>query len=228
LRHLGWVEGRNIAVEYRFADWNFNRLPALAAELVHLKVDVICAGGTPAIQTARQATTMIPIVMSPTGDPVGTGFVASLARPGGNITGVSLMAPDLSGKGLQFLKEVVPGLSRVAVLWGPHNPYATLVFRETEAAARTLGAQLQPLTVRGPAELDRAFAAMIRERAKALSVLHDPMLWAHRSQIVSLAAKHHLPAISPWREYVEAGGLMGYGRASPKGTGAPPPTWTRS
>ena len=210
LRELGYVEGQNISLEFRSAEGNFERLPDLAAELVRLKVDVIAAFTTPASLAAKQATKTIPIVMGPVGDPVGTGLVASLARPGGNVTGLSLIAPELAGKRLQLLKEIVPGASRVAVLSNPTVPYTGLAVRETETAARTLGVQLQPLEIRAPEDIDRAFEAAIRGRASALTVIEDPLVLRHRVRIVALAAKSRLPAIYGFREVVEAGGLMSY------------------
>ena len=215
LRELGYVEGQNLAIEYRFADDRLERLPALAAELVRLKVDIIVAAETPAIRPAREATPTLPIVFPVAGDPVATGDVDSMARPGGNVTGLSILAPGLGGKRLQLLKEVVPGLSRLAVLWAPENPYAALVLRETEMAAQALGVQLHTLRVQDSAEFERAFSEMVRERAEALSVMPDSMFYAKRSTLVALAAKNRLPVISPWREYVEAGGLMGYGPSIP-------------
>jgi ABC-type uncharacterized transport system substrate-binding protein len=215
LRELGYVEGQNITIEYRFANDRPEQLPALAAELVRLKVDIIVAAETPAIRPARDATRTVAIVFPVAGDPVATGDVDSLARPGRNVTGLSILAPDLGGKRVQLLKEVIPGLSRLAVLWVSENPYAALVLRETEAAARTVGVHLQPVIVQGPAEFERAFSGMVREGAEALIVMPDSMLYANRAHVVSLAAKNHLPAISPWREYVEAGGLIGYGPSIP-------------
>jgi putative ABC transport system substrate-binding protein len=203
LRELGYVEGQNIAIEYRFADDRLERLPAFAADLVDLKVDILVAAESAAIRPARQATKTLPIVFPVAGDPVATGDVDSLARPGGNVTGLSIMAPDIGGKRLQFLKEAIPRLVRVVVLWVPENPYAALVLQETEVAARTLGVQVQPLMVQGPGEFDRAFARMVRERAGALSLMADSILYANRMQLAVLAAKHRLPAISPggtmWR-----------------------------
>ena len=211
LRELGYVEGQNIVIEYRWAERRDERLPDLAAELVSLKVDVIVAGGTPAPLAAKHATRTIPIVMSTAGDPIGSGLVASLARPGGNVTGLSARSPELGGKRLQLLKEVVPGVSRVAVLWNAANPYAALVVRETEAAARTLGVQVQSLEVRGPDDFENALPAAIRGRAGALIVVGDPLLFSYRMRIADFAARNRLPAAYNLREFAEAGGLMAYG-----------------
>ncbi len=211
LRDLGYVEGQTIIIEERWAEGRLERLPDLAAELVQLKVDVIVAGATPPIQAARQATKTIPIVMAVVADPVEQGFVASLARPGGNITGLSVQAPELGGKQLQLLKEVVPRASRVAILWNAANPYPALVVRETEAAARTLRVQLQSLPVRGPEEFEGAFEAATRGRAAALLTVGDVLTMAHRTRIVALAAKSRLPAMYSFREFVDDGGLMAYG-----------------
>jgi len=215
LRNLGWIEGKNVLFERRYAEDQLDRLPGLAAELVRLKVDVIVATGVPAQLAAKRATATIPIVMFASGDPVASGIVTSLARPGGNITGTSLMAPELGGKRLQLLKELLPGVSRVAVLWNAANPYPLLVFRETEGAARTLGIQLQSLEVRGPGDLDRALEAATRQRAGALITVEDPLTVGHRVQIVDFAAKNRLPAMHGVREFVEAGGLMSYGAHLP-------------
>jgi putative ABC transport system substrate-binding protein len=200
LRDLGYVEGRNIVIEYRYAGEKYERLPALAAELVRLKVDVIVSHGTPGPLAAKQATSAIPIVMTSAGDPVGSGLVSSLVRPGGNVTGLSLMVPELGGKRLQLLKEILPGLSRVAVLWNAAVPYASLVARETEATATMLGVQLQSLVVRGPDDF-----------AGALTAVEDPLTITKRTQIVDFAAKSRLPAIYGVKEFVDAGGLMSYG-----------------
>jgi len=211
LRELGYVEGQNIAIEFRWAEGQYDRLPGLAAELVRLKVNVIVAGGGPAIQAARQATETIPIVMVGTADPVAAGFVASLARPGGNITGLSLMLPELVGKQLELLKEVVPNVSRVALLGNPANPnYASLV-RQAQDAARALGVRLQPLEARDPSEIDNAFAAITTERAGAVIVLADTMLVNHRTRIADHAARRRLPTVSGQSEHAEAGGLLAYG-----------------
>jgi len=211
LRELGYVEGQTIALEVRSAEGKWERLPTLAAELVRLKVDVIVTATVPGIRAAQQATKTIPIVMAVVADPVATGFVASLARPGGNITGLSMMAPELAGKRLELLKEAVPRVSRVAVLRNPTNPGAALSVSETEVAARALGVQLQLLEVRTSEELDGAFGAAARDRAGALIVLPDPMFLTHRARIADLAAKRRLPAMYYERDYVEAGGLMSYG-----------------
>jgi putative ABC transport system substrate-binding protein len=209
LRDLGYVEGHTITLEYRFADGQADRLPALVAELVRLPVDVLVVDGTVALRPAQHATTSIPIVMV-AGDPVGAGFVASLAHPGGNITGLSIMIPDLSGKRLEFLKEAVPALSRVAVLRhrdAPVAPYVT----ETQAAAQALGLQLHVLEVRRPDEFAQAFAAMTSEHADALVVVPSGLFFSHRSQLAALALQHRLPAMFLEREFVEVGGLMAYG-----------------
>ena len=211
LRDLGYVEGQNIAIESRWAEGKYDRYPALAADLVRLKVDVIVAQGGAATQAVQQATRTIPIVMSIVLDPVGSGLVPSLARPGGNVTGTSFMGPDLVGKQLQLLKEVVPKVSRVALLRNPANPASALGLRDAEAAARALGVRLQALEARDPQEIDSAFAAMTRERAGALLIFPDPIFGNQRRQIAELAAKRRLPAIhGGLPEYAEAGGLMVY------------------
>ncbi len=211
LAELGYVEGQSIRFEYRGAYGHVDRLPSLAEELVHLNVDVIVAVATPEVQAAQQATRNIPIVMVAVVDPVAIGFVASLARPGGNITGLSLLSAELSGKRLELLKEVVPGVSRVAVLWNPTNPSNALQLGATKVAAQALGVQLQPLEVRGPQDLERAFQAATRGRAGALIALDDPVLVTHRTRIVALAAKIRLPAMYGLTGYANAGGLMTYG-----------------
>ena len=211
LVELGYVEGRNIAIERRFADGQWARLPDLAAELVRLKVEVIVAAPTPAIRAVQQATRTIPIVMAISGDPVGTGFIVSLARPAGNITGLSLMTSDLVGKQLALLKEVVPNVSRVAVLWNPANPLGAPQLKEAKVAAQALATQLQVLEVRASTEFDGAFTAMTRARAGALLVLPDAIFGVNRSLFADLAAKSRVPAMYGLREFVEVGGLMAYG-----------------
>ena len=211
LRDLGYVEGQNIAIEYRYAEGKFDRLPDLAAELVRLKVDVIVASSTPGTLAAKNATSTIPIVMTASADPVPTGLISSLARPGGNITGLSLLSGELCGKRLDLLKEVVPKLSRVAVLLDPANPASLLQLRETEAAAKVLGVQLQPLEVRGPnPDFEKAFQATTRGRAGALITPDDAVILFYRTRIVDFAAKNRLPAMYGFRELVDAGGLMSY------------------
>jgi len=204
------VEGQNIAIESRWAEGKYERYPALAADLVRVKANVIVAVGGAATQAVQQATKTIPIVMSVVLDPVGSGLATSLARPQGNITGTSMMAPDIVGKQLQVLKEVVPNVSRVAVLWNPANPGSAPQLREAEAAARALRVQLQVLEARVPKEIDSAFATMTRERAGALVILADDICTNRRRQIAELAMRRHLPSVYGVREYAEAGGLMEY------------------
>ncbi|OGL05348.1 MAG: hypothetical protein A3I03_11950 [Candidatus Rokubacteria bacterium RIFCSPLOWO2_02_FULL_68_19] len=212
LRELGWVEGQNIVVDYRFAEGRFDRLPDLAAELVRLKVDIIVAVPTPAAAAAKNATETIPIVMINVGDPVGLGLIASLARPGGNVTGSSYsVGLEIIGKQLELLKETVPKVRRVAILWNPANPSHPLVVRELNVAARSLGVQLQFLEARGPNEFEGAFAAMAKERMGALLVVPDSVSFLHRTRLADLAARSHLPAAYGLRGHVDAGGLMSYG-----------------
>src|SRR5437773_9390981 len=211
LRELGYLEGQNITIESRWAEGNYDRLPGLAADLVRLKVDVIVTYGTPAAQAAKGATGTIPIVMAAIIDPVASGLVTSLARPGGNITGQSMMAPDLAEKQLQILKELVPKTSRVAVLHNPANPGNAPQVRHAQDAARALGVRLQILGARGPGEIDSAFAAMTQEQAGAVIVLVDAVLQNNRTRIADLAARHRLPAVYGLHEYAEVGGLLAYG-----------------
>jgi len=211
LRKLGWIEGKNVFFEHRYAENRLERLPEFAAELVHRNVDVIVTFGTLAPLAAKRATTTIPIVMTAAGDPVGSGLVLSLARPGGNVTGMSLMTPDLGGKRLELLKEVLPRLAQVAVLWNAANPYPALVFKETQAAGRILGIEVQSLEVRGPDDFDGAFETARRKRPDALITVEDPLTSSHRKLIADFAAGHRLPALHGLREYVAAGGLMSYG-----------------
>jgi putative tryptophan/tyrosine transport system substrate-binding protein len=215
LRELGYVEGKTIAIEYRFAEGRAERLPALAAELVRLKVDVIVTGGPPAPEEAKQATSTIPIVFAVAGDPVGEGLVASLARPGGNITGLASIAAEVVGKQLELLKEVVPKVSRVAVLLNPSHSAHPLMARQAEGAARALGVQLHILQAGSPAEIDAAFAAMRSQRVGGVLVLRGSLFLAQRTQIAALAAKSRLPAVYGTREEAEAGGLMAYGASLP-------------
>ncbi|MBI5627878.1 MAG: ABC transporter substrate-binding protein [Candidatus Rokubacteria bacterium] len=211
LRELGYVEGQTIAIEYRIGEGRPERLPALAADLVRLKVDVIVTGGAAASEVARRATSTIPIVFAVTDDPVAEGLVASLARPGGNITGLASIGGEVVGKQLELLKEVAPKVSRVAVLQNPSNPGHPHNLRRAEGAARALGLQLQVLEARTPAEIDAAFAAMRSQRAGGVLVLRDPLFHTQRTQIAALAAKSRLPAVYGIREQAEAGGLMAYG-----------------
>jgi putative ABC transport system substrate-binding protein len=211
LRELGYVEEKNIVIEWRSTEEKPDRLPALATELVSLKVDVIVTGGPSATRAAKEATSTIPIVMSTDPDPVANGFVASLARPGGNITGLSTLAPELSGKRLELLKETVPKLSRVAVFGTSTTPGNAQNIKETELAARAFGLQLQHLDVLAPKDMETAFRAANKARADTIIVLSGPLVNSHRTQIVDLAVKSRLPAIYPWPEYVEDGGLMSYG-----------------
>jgi putative ABC transport system substrate-binding protein len=211
LREFGYVEGKNIAIEYRSADGRFDRLPGLAAELVRFKVDVIVASSNPAIIALKQATQDIPIVMTVVGDPIGAGFIQSLARPGGNITGLTNIAEELSGKRLELLREISPKLTRVAVLRNSTIPTHAVLWKETQAAATVLGVKLIPLDFRSSDEFEAAFAGMARERAEALIVLPDPLTTGRLQQIVDLAAKNRLPGMYPFGDFVEAGGLIYYG-----------------
>jgi ABC-type uncharacterized transport system substrate-binding protein len=212
LRELGYVEGRNVVFERRFGEGRQEKLPALAAELVQLKVDVIVTGSNPVIAAVKQATATIPVVMAVSRDPVGANFIASLARPGGNITGLANDAdPEIIGKNLELLKEAAPRVSRVAFLWNPVPPGAGTSKHAVESAARSLGVTLQSVEVRRPTEFEGAFAAMVRERANGVVVAQDPIALGSRSQVVLLAARSRLPAVYGVREFAEAGGLMSYG-----------------
>ena len=210
LRELGYVEGKNIVIEWRHAEEKLDRLPALAVELVRLKVDVIVTAGPPATRAAKGATSTIPIVMGFDNDPVGNGFVASLARPGGNITGLANLNPELSGKRLELLKEIIPRLSRVAVFGESTFPGNTQSLRETELAAGAFGVKLQYLEVLGPKDIQTAFGAARKGRAEAVLVLQSPIFNSQRKQIVELAVKNRLPAIYSAAEWMEDGGLMTY------------------
>jgi putative ABC transport system substrate-binding protein len=211
LRELGYVEGKSVVIEYRYAEGKLDRLPALAAELVRLKVDVIVTGGGIITRPAKEATATIPIVMTQDDDPVGNGFVVTLARPGGNITGLSNFAPEISGKQLELLKEIVPRLSRVAVFGTSTNPGNAQVLKEMELAAKAFGVKLQSLEIRDPNDIDTVFRAASKGSADAIVALGSSVLNSHRTQVIELAVKSRLPAIYNQRLYVEAGGLMSYG-----------------
>jgi putative ABC transport system substrate-binding protein len=210
LRQLGYVEGKNIFIEWRSAEENADRMQELAAELVRLQVDVIVTGGSTSTRSAKKATSTIPIVMAQDDDPVGSGFVASLARPGGNITGLSTLSPELSGKRLELLKEIVPRLSRVAVIGNLTSPGSPQGLKEIELAAGALGVKLQHLDVQNPNDIETAFRAAGKGRADAVIELSGAVLISQRTRVAELAAKSRLPAIYHRREFVEAGGLMSY------------------
>jgi putative ABC transport system substrate-binding protein len=211
LRDLGWIKDRNLTIEYRSAEGHLDRLPALAAELVALRVDLIVANAAPETKAARQATASIPIVFVVHGDPVGSGDVQSLTRPGGNATGLTQLHPELSTKQLDVLKQLVPHLRRVAVLWNATVAAKARDWQELESAGPALGIVFQSREVRRPADLDGAFDAMRKERPDALLMLGDPMLFTWRAAVVEFAAQQRLPAIYPWRQAVESGGLISYG-----------------
>ena len=211
MRELGYVEGKNLLIEWRFADGKFERLPELAAELVRLKVDVIVSGSSQAIGALQKATTTIPIVMATSGDPIGSGFVASLARPGGNITGLSNLFGDISPKQLELLLSMVPKLSSLGVLANPDNPSNATVLKNLLSAAQRVNVTLVPVEVRTAQEIDNAFPVMVRAKAGALFVAADALLIQQTRRIAELAMKHRLPSVASFRDYAEAGGLMSYG-----------------
>lgn len=211
LRALGWVEGQHFVMEYRWNEGKDERFPALVAELVGLEVDVIVVVTTAGARAAMRATKTISIVFTVVADPVGSGLVASLARPGGNITGPSAMGPEVTGKQLQMLIEVVPGLSRLAVLWEPTNPGVARIVHQMQRDARALGLMLQSLEVRHPDDTEPAFAAMTRERTAALFVAVGVLANRHRTRIAELALAHQLPTMSNWKDFPRAGGLLSYG-----------------
>jgi putative ABC transport system substrate-binding protein len=211
LRERGWIEGRDLTIEARFAQQRYDRLPALAAELVSLKVDAIFALASPSVAAAKRATTTIPIVFETLGDAVGTGLVTNLARPGANVTGVSGFAPELSGKRLELIRELLPRAERVGLLANPANPGTRTVIRATEAAARRMGIVIHTVDVQSPGDLDGAFEAMMRPPSHALLVVADPMLFSHRGRIVELATRHRLPAVYEHESFTDAGGLASYG-----------------
>ena len=214
LRDLGYVDGQNLVIEYRPSEWKYERLPRLAADLVRLKVDVIVTASPAATEAAKRATSTIPIVFTVSGDPVAEGFVASLARPGGNITGLATTSPELVGKQLEMLKGIAPKISRVAVLQNPNTHRDVLQL--TEGAARALGLQLHILAARTASEIEAAFATMSSLRADGILVMRDAVFRAQRAQITALAAKNRLPAVYGLREEAEAGGLMAYGASVPQ------------
>jgi putative tryptophan/tyrosine transport system substrate-binding protein len=211
LRELGYVEGRTVAIDYRWAEGQPERLPRLAGELIALKVDVVVVGTSAAVKAVADATKTIPIVMTVVADPVAAGFVANLARPGGNITGLTLISPELSGKRMELLREAAPRIARLAVLWSPSNPSHDETLRESEARARTLGLQTLPIEVRRANEIEGAVTTAVRERASALFVLDDPLLFESRQRLSELALKHRLPLVSGISAFAEAGGLVSYG-----------------
>jgi len=210
-RELGYAEGQNLAFEFRWADGNANRLPQLAAELAKLKVDTIVTQGTQATDAARRAVTTIPIVFAVAGDPVGTGLVTSLARPGGNVTGLTDIAPDIVGKRLELVREAVPGISRVAVLWNPANSTAAPQMKDTDTAARSVGMSVRSLELTDIRRLESAFTAAVQGHAQALIVLSDGAFYGQRVQIAQLAAKHRLPCVAWTPEFAASGCLMAYG-----------------
>jgi len=211
LRDLGYEEGKNIVLEYRYGDGKLDRLPELAAELVQRKVDVIVSGGPSATRPAKAATNTIPIVLAFDNDPVGNGFITSLARPGGNITGLSTLAPEISGKQVELLKEILPKLSRVAVFGTSTQLGTGQAHKEMERAAVAIGLKLRYLDVLAPADIETAFRAATKDRADAVLMLSSAVLSSEPGRILPLAAKNRIPAIYPWPEFVEAGGLMTYG-----------------
>jgi putative ABC transport system substrate-binding protein len=211
LHELGRVEGENISIEYRYAEGRSDRLPDLAAELVRLKVDVIVASISTDTLAAKNATSEIPIVMASAGDPVASGFVETLARPGGNITGLSQIAPELAGKRLELLKEIVPELTRVAVLWNPEGTTSPLAWKESQPPARALGLQLHSMEARSGNDFDKAFEEAAAGRAGAVAIMPDPLFAGNVRRIADLAAKSRLPSIFHLREFADAGGLLAYG-----------------
>ena len=215
LQELGYVEGQNIVIEHRFPEFRYERLPGLAAELVRLNVDVIVAASPPATEAAKLATRTIPIVFTVSGDPVAEGFVASLARPAGNLTGLATIGPELVGKQLQMLRTVVPKVSRVALLKNPTQPTHARAARQAEDAGRALGMQVQVLDARTPSEIEAAFASMSSQRAGGVLMLRDAVFRAQGAQIVALAARNRLPAMYGLREQAEIGGLISYGASVP-------------
>jgi putative ABC transport system substrate-binding protein len=211
LREFGLREGENVIIEYRWAEGRYDRFPALIAELIGAKVDVIVTAGTPATLAVKKATTSVPLVMVAVGDPVGTGIIPSLSRPGGNITGLTSISTEMDGKRLELLREVVPGVSHVAVLWNAASPLQVLAEQQAQAAARVLRMKVLSLGVRNEAEIDAALATIVREKPKALLVLADRLFLHHRARIMDFAIQHRLPGVHAYRELAEAGGLMSFG-----------------
>ena len=211
LREHGYEEGRNIVIEYRWADGKYERFPALVAELIAAKVEVIVTAGTPAALAMKKATTTVPLVMVAVGDPVGTGLVPSLARPGANLTGLSSVAPDLEGKRLQLLREVVPTLSHVAMFINSLNPFHVSSMRQARAAAQTMGIKLQLHDIRKSEDLDDAFAAIRKERPDAVLILADRVFLHNRERMIDFTKEQRLPNVNAYKELVEVGGLMSYG-----------------
>ena len=210
LRELGYVEGKNVVIEYRYAEGKLDLLPALASELVQLKVDVIVTSSLPGVLAAKNATGTIPIVFGAVGDAVGSGLVASLARPGGNVTGLSIFAPELSGKRFELLKEAFPKVTRVVVLWNPTDSGNALSFKETQAVAKALGVQLQSMEVRGASDFESGFQRAKKARVQALIAVPSPVINANQKQVLEFAEKNRLPAMYAGPEFVDAGGLMSY------------------
>ncbi len=211
LRNAGYAEGRDVVIEWRSANGDYARVPELVADLVQRKVEVIVVTGMVAAQAVKRATSTIPIVMAVVADPVGSGLVANLAHPGGNVTGLSTMTTDLSAKRLQLLKEAIPRVARVVVLWNPDNPYHPKAIEELKAAAPSLAIELKFVGVRTPEEIDPAFSAVSRAHAQALYVIEDALFFTHRATILKLAFKARLPSIYGLKQFVDAGGLMSYG-----------------
>ncbi len=227
LQELGYREGRNLTIEARWADGASERLPALARELVGLRVDVICTAGTQASRAARDATSVIPVVFANVAFPVQQQLVASYAQPGGNVTGVAFIGPEY-GKRLELLKEVLPRLSRVALIYNPENQGSVLAVEETKRWAQPLGVTLEPHRLRGSHDIDETFGAVARSRPDAIMTTADPLIASYRTRIAAFAAKHRFASIFPGKEYVDAGGLMFYGGSIPECTGERPSTSTES
>jgi putative tryptophan/tyrosine transport system substrate-binding protein len=216
MRELGYVEGQNVRFEPRWAKGDSDRLQKLAADLVGHKVDLIVTAGASSAIVAKQATSTIPIVMATGTDPVELGLVAGLRQPGGNVTGMASLQSELAGKRLELVRAIAPHVHRIAILWDERNPGSRLAVHETEAAAGRAGFTITSLPVRSPADLEAAFATLIRDRAGALNIVPSPMLFSHRARLAELAVKHRLPTVVGSREYVEAGGLAGYGTDYPE------------